>query len=116
MRHRIKGTKLNIDSSHRMCLLANMASSLILHERIKTTITKAKMIRPFVEKLVTLGKSELLSVRRKVLSKVKNPIVADKLFKELGKRYMLRNGGYTRISKMGKRLGDNAEMAYISFV
>jgi len=116
MRHGISGRKLNRTSSHRKALFANLAVSLIANEQIKTTLPKAKDLRPYVEKLVTLGKKGGLHARRQVLSVIKDNQLAEKLFGALAERYKGRSGGYTRIMKAGYRHGDNAPMAVIEFV
>jgi large subunit ribosomal protein L17 len=117
MRHGIKGRKLNRTSSHRKALFANQAAALIKHEQITTTLPKAKELRPYVEKLVTLGKKGDLASRRIALSRLHNDkAMAAKLFDTLAERYKERNGGYIRVLKAGFRHGDNAPMAIIEFV
>lgn len=116
MRHKIKGRKLNRTSSHRQAMFANMAVALVMNEQIKTTLPKAKELRPFIEVLVTKAKQSDLSTRRKIISKIKDKIAAEKLIDVLGKRYNSRPGGYTRIIKAGTRHGDMAPVAYIEFV
>lgn len=116
MRHGIKGRKLNRTSSHRRALFANLAAALIKHEQIKTTLPKAKEIRPIVEKLVTLGKRGDLHARRQALAFLYDKDVVTKLFDTIAERYKERNGGYLRIIKAGFRHGDNAPVAYIQFV
>jgi len=117
MNHRIKGRKLNRNSAHRKALLRNLALSLIEFEVIKTTLPKAKELRPYIEKLVTLAKEDNLANRRLVFSILGNKIsLVDKLFKEVAVRAKSRNGGYTRILKYGFRTGDKAPMAIIEFV
>jgi large subunit ribosomal protein L17 len=116
MRHGIKSKKLNRTGRHRTAMLVNMSVSLILHEQIATTLPKAKVLRPVVEKLVTLGKNADLCARRKLLSLVKSDIAVAKLIEVLSKRYAERNGGYLRIMKAGFRYGDMAPMAVIEFV
>ena len=116
MRHRMNGRKLNRTSSHRKALFPNMAASLIEHEQIITTLPKAKDLRPFVEKLITMGKKGDLAARRQALSTVRNEEAVKKLFDILAKRYEKRNGGYTRVLKAGFRTGDAAPMAVIEFV
>lgn len=116
MKHGIKQRKLNRTSSHRKAMLANMAAALIKHEQITTTLPKAKELRPFVEKLVTLGKKGGLSNRRTAISRVRDEEQVKKLFDVLGERYAERNGGYIRIMKAGFRYGDCAPMAVIEFV
>ncbi|WP_016770422.1 50S ribosomal protein L17 [Rickettsia sibirica] len=116
MRHKIKGRKLNVTSSHRQAMLANMAVSLVTHEQIKTTLPKAKELRPYIETLITKAKKADLMVRRSVLSKIKDKTAVEKLINILGTRYKDRPGGYTRIIKAGFRYGDLAPIAYIEFV
>ena len=116
MRHGKAGRKLNRTSSHRKAMFANMAASLIEHEQITTTVPKAKEIRPFVEKLVTLGKKGDLSSRRLAISRTRDEEAVRKLFSTLAPRYADRNGGYIRIMRAGFRFGDNAPMAVVEFV
>ncbi|WP_347938959.1 50S ribosomal protein L17 [Rickettsia oklahomensis] len=116
MRHKIKGRKLNVTSSHRQAMLANMAVALVIHEQIKTTLPKAKELRPYIETLITKAKKADLAVRRSVLSKIKDKKAVEKLISILGTRYKDRPGGYTRIIKAGFRYGDLAPIAYIEFV
>lgn len=116
MRHKLKGRKLNRTSSHRMAMFANMATSLITNEQIKTTLSKAKELKGFVEKLVTKAKKGSISVRREILSKIKNKEAVKKLISIVASRYQDRNGGYTRVVKAGIRYGDAAPIAYIEFV
>ena len=116
MRHGKSGRKLNRTSSHRKAMLGNMAAALIKHEQIITTLPKAKELRPFVEKLVTLGKKGGLSARRQACAQLPDEEWAAKLFETLGPRYADRAGGYTRVMKAGFRYGDNAPMAVIEFV
>ena len=116
MRHKIKGRKLNVTSSHRQAMLANMAVALVIHEQIKTTLPKAKELRPYIETLITKAKKADLTVRRSVLSKIKDKKAVEKLINILGTRYKDRPGGYTRIIKAGFRYGDLAPIAYIEFV
>ena len=116
MRHGKSGRKLNRTSSHRRAMLGNMAAALIKHEQIITTLPKAKALRPFVEKLVTLGKKGGLSARRQASAQLPDEKWAAKLFETLGPRYADRAGGYTRVMKAGFRYGDNAPMAVIEFV
>ena len=116
MRHGIKSKRLNRTSSHRKAMLVNMAVSLVLHEQIVTTLPKAKLLRPVVEKLVTLGKQGDLSARRKLFSLTRSDLSVAKLIEVLAKRYVSRNGGYLRIMKAGFRYGDMAPMAVIEFV
>lgn len=116
MRHGNSGRKLNRTSSHRKAMFANMATSLIEHEQIVTTLPKAKEIRPIVEKLVTLGKRGDLHARRQALSQIRDNDAVRKLFDSIATRYATRNGGYIRIMKAGYRTGDNAPMAVVEFV
>jgi len=116
MRHRIAHRKLNRTASHRKAMFANMSSSLIEHEQIVTTLPKAKELRPFVEKLVTLAKNGDLNSRRIAIARTRNKEMTKKLFEVLGPRYKDRQGGYIRIMKAGYRYGDNAPMAVIEFV
>jgi large subunit ribosomal protein L17 len=116
MRHGAAYRKLGRTVSHRQAMFANMAASLIKHEQITTTLPKAKELRPFVEKLVTLAKRGDLHARRQAISAVRDVPQVGKLFETLGPRYSERNGGYIRIMKAGFRHGDNAPMAVIEFV
>lgn len=116
MRHGMSGRKLNRTSSHRKALLMNLSNSLLKHEQIKTTLPKAKELKPFVEKLITLGKKGNLSNRRQAISILHDLEVVNKLFSEIAKRYEGRNGGYTRIMKFGFRTGDASPMAIIELV
>lgn len=116
MRHRIAHRKLNKTASHRKAMFANMSSSLVEHEQIVTTLPKAKELRPFVEKLVSLAKKGDLGSRRIAIARMRNKEQAKKLFDILGPRYAERSGGYIRIMKAGYRYGDNAPMAVIEFV
>ena len=116
MRHRVGGRKLQRTSSHRQALFRNMAAALIKHEQITTTTAKAKELRPYVEKLVTLAKKGGLSNRRIAHSRIMDEAQERKLFEVLGPRYADRNGGYTRIIKAGIRQSDAAPIAIIEFV
>jgi len=116
MKHRIKGRKFSRNTAHRKALLRNLALSLIEREAIKTTLPKAKELRPYIEKIITIAKNNTMSNRRLALSILGNQIMVDKLFKEIGPRVANRNGGYTRILKNGFRNGDNAPMAYMELV
>jgi large subunit ribosomal protein L17 len=116
MRHRHGLRKLNRTSEHRQAMLRNMCVSLLRHEAIKTTVPKAKELRRVVEPLITLAKEATLSNRRLAFSRLRDRDVVTKLFNELGPRYQTRPGGYTRILKMGFRVGDNAPMAYVELV
>lgn len=116
MRHGAAHRKLGRTTAHRTAMFANMAASLIKHEQITTTLPKAKELRPFVEKLVTLAKRGDLHSRRIAISRLRNVEMVGKLFSVLGPRYADRNGGYVRVLKAGFRYGDNAPMAVIEFV
>ena len=116
MRHGMSGRKLNRTSSHRKALLMNLANSLIKHEQIKTTLPKAKELRPYVEKFITLGKKGQLNNKRQAISILHDLEVVNKLFSDIAKRYENRNGGYIRIMKYGFRTGDAAPMAIIELV
>ena len=116
MKHRIKGKKLNRTSSHRKALLKNMSQALIKHEQIVTTLVKAKTLKPYFDKLITIGKKGNLSARRQAISKVGDTKLVEKLFSILAKRYETRNGGYSRVLKAGFRYGDAAPMAVIELV
>jgi large subunit ribosomal protein L17 len=118
MRHRNQGRKLNRTASHRKAMFVNMAAALIKHEQIKTTLPKAKELRPVVEKLVTLSRrgASNLHARRQLIAQVGDEVQVQKLFDVIGPRYAQRPGGYTRVLKAGFRHGDNAEMAFIEFI
>ena len=116
MRHGLANKKLNRTSEHRKALLKNMLNSLIKYEQIKTTLPKAKFLKPQADKIITLGKKETLQTTKILVSKLQNITLANKVKKTLSKRYEKRNGGYTRIIKAGFRYGDNAPMAIIEFV
>lgn len=116
MRHKLKGRKLNRTSTHRLAMFANMAVSLIMNEQIKTTVPKAKEIRPYVEKLVTKARANTLAARRQIIATIKDEVAAEKLISVLAARYKERPGGYTRVVKAGFRYGDAAPIAYIEFV
>ena len=116
MRHGNSGRKLNRTASHRKAMFANMAVALIKHEQIVTTLPKAKELRPYVEKLITLGKRGDLHARRQAYAALPDKVWAAKLFDVLGPRYQERQGGYIRVLKAGFRHGDNAPMAVIEFV
>lgn len=116
MRHQMRGRKLNRTSTHRMAMFENMAVALLKHEQIKTTLPKAKDLRPFVEKLITLGKKGGLHARRQAISCLQDEGVVAKMFSTLADRYRERAGGYTRIVKAGFRYGDTADMAVIELV
>jgi large subunit ribosomal protein L17 len=116
MRHGSAHRKLGRTTAHRTAMFANMAASLIKHEQIITTLPKAKELRPFVEKLVTLAKRGDLHARRIAISRVRDVDQVGKLFSAIGPRYKARAGGYIRVLKAGHRYGDNAPMAVIEFV
>jgi large subunit ribosomal protein L17 len=116
MRHGKVHRKLGKKPAHRRAMFANMASSLIKHEQIMTTLPKAKELRPIVEKLITLGKKGDLAARRQAISEMRDLAQVKKLFEVLAPRYKERHGGYTRIMKAGFRYGDNAPRAVIEFV
>lgn len=116
MRHRKKGRELSRTASHRTALMRNMATSLIEHERIRTTEAKAKELRPVVEKLITLGGTDDVHSRRRARRMIADRDVLQKLFGDVGPRFRERPGGYTRIIKLGARRGDGAELAIIELV
>ncbi len=116
MKHNITHRKLNRTSSHRKALLMNMSNALIKHEQITTTLTKAKELRSFVEKIVTLGKKGDLVSRRKAISILQDENMTSKIFGTFAERYKDRKGGYTRIVKLTNRYGDNSPTAVIEFV
>ena len=116
MRHRMANKKLNRTSEHRKALLKNMLNSLIKYEQIKTTLPKAKFLKPQADKIITLGKKETLQTTKMLVSQLQDIKSANKVKKTLSKRYENRKGGYTRIIKAGFRFGDNAPMAIIEFV
>ena len=116
MRHLNGYRKLGRKSEHRRALLRNMATSLLLHERINTTLPKAKELRSVVEKIITMGKNGDLSARRRAASYIFDSLAVEKVFGDLASRFKNRQGGYTRILKRGTRLGDSASMAIIEFV
>ena len=116
MRHRHSGRKLGRTGSHRMAMLRNMVTSFLDKEKIITTVPKAKELRPFAEKIITLGKQESLHARRRALAIIRKKSVVHKLFDTLAPRYADRHGGYTRIIRLGYRKGDSAEMALIELV
>jgi large subunit ribosomal protein L17 len=116
MRHRAKGRQLSRTSEHRRALLNNMATSLFKHDRVTTTEAKAKELRPFAEKLITLARRGDLHARRLAGRKIKDREVLGRLFSELGPRFAARPGGYTRILKMGHRVGDGADVARIELL
>jgi len=116
MRHGLSGRKLNRTSSHRKAMFINLAQALVKHEQIKTTLPKAKDLRPIVEKMVTLGKRGGLHARRQLLSELRDEKLVTKLLTVIAERYKSRAGGYTRVLKAGFRYGDMAPMAVIEFV
>ena len=116
MRHGLANKKLNRTSEHRKALLKNMLNSLIKYEQIKTTLPKAKFLKPQADKIITLGKKETLQTTKMLISKLQDIKSANKVKNTLSKRYEKRKGGYTRIIKAGFRFGDNAPMAIIEFV
>ncbi|HEY6597855.1 MAG: 50S ribosomal protein L17 [Burkholderiaceae bacterium] len=116
MRHGNGLRKLNRTSSHRLAMLRNMTNSLLRHEAIKTTVPKAKELRRVVEPLITLGREPTLANKRLAFNRLRDREMVVKLFAEIGPRYKARNGGYTRILKMGFRVGDNAPMAFMELV
>ena len=116
MRHRKSGRQLNRNSSHRKAMFRNMASSLVKHGLIKTTVAKAKELRMVVEPLITLAKTDSVANRRLAFARTQDKEVVGILFNELGARYQDRPGGYTRILKCGFRTGDKAPMAYVELV
>jgi large subunit ribosomal protein L17 len=116
MRHRRAGSKLGRDSAHRRALYSNLAGALIEHGRIKTTQAKAKAVKPFAEQMITLGKRGDLHARRLALAELRSQDVVHLLFADVAPRFAERAGGYTRIVKLGPRLGDAAEMVYLELV
>ncbi len=116
MKHNIKNKKLNKTSSHRKAMFMNLSNALIKHEQITTTLPKAKELKRFVEKIITLGKNGDLLSRRKAISTLQDQVMVKKIFDILAKRFKDRAGGYTRIIKLGNRFGDNAPMAVIELV
>jgi large subunit ribosomal protein L17 len=116
MRHRRAGKKLGRDSAHRKALYSNLAGALIEHGRIKTTVAKAKAVKPFAEQMITLGKRGDLHARRLALAELRSQDVVHQLFADVAPRFADRSGGYTRIVKLGPRNGDAAEMAYLELV
>lgn len=116
MRHRVKGRQLSRTAAHKRALMRNMAASLFEHEGITTTVAKAKELRPYAEKLVTLARRGDLHAVRQVERKIKDRAILTKLFKQIGPRFAARPGGYVRILKLGHRPGDGAEMARIELL
>ncbi len=116
MRHRRAGKKLGRDAAHRKALYANLACALIQLGRVHTTVTKAKAVKPFAEQMISLGKRGDLHARRQALAELRNRDVVEALFDDVAPRFADRPGGYARIVKIGPRLGDSAEMAYLELV
>jgi len=116
MRHRKAGFKLGRNTSHRRALLRNLVTSILMEDRVETTVTKAKAARPHVEKMITLGKRGGLHARRQALSVLRDTVVTAKLFDELAERFKDRPGGYTRVIKAGYRYGDMAPLGVIELV
>jgi large subunit ribosomal protein L17 len=116
VRHHRSGKKLGRDSAHRKALYANLTGSLIEHGRIKTTLAKAKAVKPIAEKMITLGRRGDLAARRQALAYLRSNDVVHMLFADVAPRFADRPGGYTRIVKLGPRAGDSAEMVYLEFV
>jgi large subunit ribosomal protein L17 len=116
LRHQKAGRKLGRDSAHRKALYANLAVALIEHGRIRTTVAKAKEVRPLAEQMITLGKRGDVAAHRQAVAFLRSKPVAHKLFAEIAPRFADRQGGYTRIVKLGPRQGDAAEMAYLELV
>lgn len=116
MRHGMANRKLGVTSTHRISMFRNMATSLLKHEQITTTLPKAKELRPYVERIITLGKRGGLHARRQAIAQIRDPKVVDKLFGQIADRYKARNGGYCRVLKAGYRYGDMAPMAVIELV
>lgn len=116
MRHRVGGSKLKRDVGARNSLLKGLVTSIIEHERVVTTVPKAKAVKPLVDKMITLGKRDTLHARRQAAAFLETPAAVKKLFDKLGTRFGQRNGGYTRIVKLGWRKGDGAEQAIIELV
>jgi large subunit ribosomal protein L17 len=116
VRHRKSGRKLGRDAAHRKALYANLTSALIEHGRIRTTLAKAKEVRPIAEQMITLGRKGDLASRRRAIGYLRSHETAHELFSEVAPRFVDRQGGYTRIVKLGRRQGDGAEMAYLELV
>jgi large subunit ribosomal protein L17 len=116
MRHHLSGRQLSRNSSHRHALMRNLASALLRYETIRTTVPKAKELRRVVEPIITLGKTDSSAARRRAFSQLRDEALVDKLFTDLGPRFMARAGGYTRILKMEARPGDSAPMALMQLV
>jgi len=116
MRHKVSGYKLKRNLASRNALFRGLITSVLEHERIITTVPKAKAVRPLVEKMITLGKQDTLHARRQAAAVIESPAVVQKLFDKLGARFGQRNGGYTRIVRLGPRKGDGAEQAILELV
>jgi large subunit ribosomal protein L17 len=116
MRHRVAGKKLGRKTAHRVMMFRNMVTSLFDKERIRTTLDRAKATRPIAERMITLGKRETLHARRQALAYIKDPAVVTKLFDTLAPRFSQRQGGYTRIIRLGSRDGDGAQMAFLELI
>ncbi|RVT91907.1 50S ribosomal protein L17 [Rhodovarius crocodyli] len=116
MRHGMGNRKLSVTSEHRIAMFRNMATSLLKHEQITTTLPKAKELRPYVERIITLGKRGGLHARRQAYAQIRDQAIVEKLFTTIADRYKARNGGYTRVLKAGVRYGDAASMAVIELV
>jgi large subunit ribosomal protein L17 len=116
MRHRVAGRKLGRKTAHRISMFRNMVTSLLDKERVRTTLPRAKELRPIAEKMITLGKRESLHARRQALAFIKDPAVVGKLFATLAPRFAQRKGGYTRIIRLGFRDGDGAQLAIIELI
>ena len=116
MRHGVSGRKLGVTTSHRLAMLRSMATALLKHEQISTTLPKAKELRPYVERIITLGKRGGLHARRQAYAQIRDERVVDKLFTIIAERYKGRAGGYTRVLKAGIRFGDAADMAVIELI
>ncbi len=116
MRHQVAGKKLGRKTAHRISMFRNLVTSLLDKERIRTTLPRAKAVRPIAERMITLGKAESLHARRRALAFVKDPEVVSKLFSTIAPRYAQRNGGYTRIIRLGFRDGDGAQEAIIELL
>jgi large subunit ribosomal protein L17 len=116
MRHKVAGFKLKRPAASRNALLRNLMTSVIEHERIVTTVPKAKAVRPLVDRMITLAKRDTLHARRQAAMELRTPAAVKKLFDKLGTRFGQRNGGYTRITRLGPRQGDGAEQAILELV
>ena len=116
MRHRVAGKKLGRKTPHRVMMFRNMVTSLFDKERVRTTLDRAKAVRPIAERMITLGKRENLHARRQALAYIQDPAVVSKLFETLAPRFAQRHGGYTRIIRLGFRDGDGARMAYLELI